>query len=160
MQAKALLGACPTHPSVFHTWAEDYQRAVEGSVRQFGLAAEFDAGLDAPGRARRMVVAALGRVGYGDKLVQDAALVLTELAANAVRHAGSSFAVSVSVSVSSEGSILRIAVCDRGPSVGVLTRPRLIPRPGRGLGLIDAISTGWGTTAVSDGMVVWAELCE
>lgn len=156
MHAELLEEACPPHPSLFHTWAEDYQCAVEGPVRRFGLVAEFDAGLDAPGRARRMVVAALGRGGYGDRVVQDAALVLTELAANAVCHAGSSFAVSVSVS--SEDSILRIAVCDRGPIASVLAGPGLIPRPGRGLGLIDAISTGWGTAALSGGMVVWAEL--
>ncbi len=151
---EALEDVCPPQPSVFHTWAEDYQRAVKSSVRKFVLAAEFDAGLDAPGQARRMVVATLGRAGYRGGLVQDAALIMTELAANAVCHAGSSFAVSVS----SEGSTLRIAVCDRGPVAGALTGPGLIPRQGRGLGLIDAISTGWGTTAVSGGLVVWAEL--
>ncbi len=157
MQTEVLQEVCPSHPSVLHTWAEDYQCTVEGSVRQFELAAEFDAELDAPGRARRMVVAALRRGGYADRFVQDAALVMTELAANAVRHAGSSF--TVSVSASSEGSILRIAVCDKGPIAGVFAGPGLIPRPGRGLGLIDAISTGWGTAAVPGGMVVWVELC-
>lgn len=86
--------------------------------------------------------------------MQDAALVLTELAANAVLHTSSSF----TVSVSSDGSMLRIAVCDGGPIAGVLAGHGLIPHPARGLGLIDAISADWGTAAVSGGMVVWADL--
>lgn len=145
---------CDLHSSVVRSWIESRQARTDPSVRQLELAAEFDAERDAPGRARRMVVAALRRRDYQDRLVQDAALILTELAANAILHAGSPFSVSVSL----EGSMLRIAVCDRDPIAGVPAGNELSPRAGRGLGLIDAISAGWGTTAVPGGKVVWAEL--
>jgi anti-sigma regulatory factor (Ser/Thr protein kinase) len=141
------------HSSVAHPWVEDRQDRTEGS-KEFELAAEFGAGREDPGRARRMVVAALRRGGYGDTLVHDAALVLTELAANAVLHACSPF----SISVSSKDSVLRIAVGDRGPLAGGPAGQGLIPRPGRGLGLIDAISARWGTAVLTGGKIVWAEL--
>jgi len=144
---------CHLHSSVVHPWGEDRQDTAEGSA-DFELAAKFSAARGAPGQARRMVVAALRRRGYGDTLVQDAALVLTELSANAVLHAGSPF----SVSVSSEDSTLRIAVGDSRPLDGVSASHGLIPHPGRGLGLIEAVSACWGTAAVSGGKIVWAEL--
>jgi anti-sigma regulatory factor (Ser/Thr protein kinase) len=145
---------CDLHSSVVHPWIEDRQAKTEHSVQQLELAAGFDAERDAPGQARRMVVATLRQKGYGDRLVQDAALILTELAANAVLHAGSPFSISVSL----EGSMLHIAVSDRSPAAGVLTGSELSPRAGRGLGLIDTISADWGTAAVSGGKVVWAKL--
>jgi anti-sigma regulatory factor (Ser/Thr protein kinase) len=144
---------CQLHSSVAHPWVEDQQCATEDS-KEFELAAEFGAEREDPGRARRMVVAALRRRGYGDTLVHDAALVLTELAANAVLHASSPF----SISVNSEDSVLRIAVGDRRPLAGSPAGLGLIPRPGRGLGLIDAISTRWGTAVLAGGKIVWAEL--
>jgi anti-sigma regulatory factor (Ser/Thr protein kinase) len=118
------------------------------------LAAEFGAEREAPGQARRMLVAALRRGGCDERLIQDAALVLTELAANAVLHACSPF----SVSVSSGDSTLRIVVGDSRPLDSVRAGRELIPRPGRGLGLIDAVSACWGTSGASGGKVVWAEL--
>jgi hypothetical protein len=147
--AEALHRVCRLHSSVVHPWAEDQHGAAESSA-EFELTAKFDAERDAPGQARRMIVAALRQKGYEDTLVQDAALVLTELAANAVLHAGSPFSVSVSL----EDSMLRIAVGDRMPLAG----HGLIPRQGRGLGLIDAVSTRWGTAVVSGGKIVWAKL--
>src|SRR5580693_7432847 len=78
------------HSTVIHSWVEDKQATSEDSV-EFELAAEFGAEREDPGRARRMLVAALERSGYEDTLVHDAGLILTELAANAVVHAGSPF---------------------------------------------------------------------
>lgn len=153
LDADAPHQACLLHSSVADSWATDQLGAGEGSA-EFELAGEFVATREAPGRARRMLVATLRRKGYGDTLVHDAALVLTELAANAVLHGGSPFSVSISL----KASKLRIAVGDRSPLTGALAVHGLTPRAGRGLGLIDTVSTRWGTTIVSDGKVVWAEL--
>ncbi len=115
---------------------------------------EFEAIRDAPGEARRKLVTALRRRGYRDALIQDAALVLTELAANAVVHAGSSFSVSVGL----RDSTLRIEVEDRGPMATGPADQAWVPRQGRGLGLIDAICTRWGTDMTAAGKIVWGEL--
>jgi anti-sigma regulatory factor (Ser/Thr protein kinase) len=117
-------------------------------------AVEFDAARDSPGEARRKVVMELRGRGYNDALIQDAALLVTELTANAVVHAGSSFSVSVSL----RDSMLRIDVADGGPIATVGTSQEWVPRQGHGLGLIDAICTRWGTDAVREGKVVWGEL--
>lgn len=112
---------------------------------------EFDAIRDSPGEARRRVVRALQGGGYDRAVIQDAALVVTELAANAVVHAKSSFSVSVRL----RDSTLRIDVAD-----GAAGRANQdwVPRQGRGLGLIDAICVHWGTEITAEGKVVWGEL--
>lgn len=115
---------------------------------------EFEAGRDSPGEARRKIVMALRRRGCGEVLVQDAALVVTELAANAVVHAGSSFSVSLTL----RNSTLRIDVADGGPIAPGPACQEWAPSQGHGLGLIDALCTRWGTDATADGKVVWGEL--
>jgi anti-sigma regulatory factor (Ser/Thr protein kinase) len=128
----------------------------DGQIASRQLTGEFSSRPDAPGRARRLVVAALRRWGIDDTLVHDAALVLSELANNAVIHARSSF----SIEVCAQESALRIAVADTRP------RPRarvgadgsLIPRRGHGLGVIEALSGEWGVEDRLNGKVVWAEL--
>jgi len=115
---------------------------------------ELAAECDAPGEARRTIVRALRRQGCGEVLVQDAALVVTELAANAVVHAGSPFSVSVSL----REATLRIVVADNGPVATAATSRHLAPRKGRGLGLIDALCTCWGADLTARGKVVWGEL--
>lgn len=117
-------------------------------------AVEFDSARDSPGEARRKVVMALRGRGYEEDLVQDAALLVTELAANAVVHAGSSFSVSVSL----RDSMLRIDVADCGRMAANRASREWVPSQGHGLGLIDAICVRWGTDTVPEGKVVWGEL--
>ncbi len=118
------------------------------------MTGEFSASQDAPGRARRFAVAALRRWGLDDTLVSEAALVLSELANNAVLHAGSPF----SIAISSQDSTLRIAVADTCPCPPVDSSGSLVARFGHGLGVIDALARDWGVDDVRDGKVVWAEL--
>jgi anti-sigma regulatory factor (Ser/Thr protein kinase) len=117
-------------------------------------AVEFDAARDSPGEARRKVVRELRGRGYDDALIQDAALLVTELASNAVVHAGSSFSVSVSL----RDSMLRIDVADSGRVAASRASQEWVPRQGHGLGLIDAICVRWGSDTVPEGKVVWGEL--
>jgi anti-sigma regulatory factor (Ser/Thr protein kinase) len=138
------------------------------------MVAEFAAERDAPGHARRLVVAALREWGHDEALVQDAALVLSELATNAVVHAGSPF----SIAVRAQQSVLRVAVQDASPldaasldpldaasseqgwapEQGSVTGHGLVARAGHGLGLIDVLATRWGVEASASGKVVWAEI--
>lgn len=89
-------------------------------------------------------------------LSDDVAVVVTELVANAVRHAGTD----VRFRLVRLAHGLRLEVAD-----GSL-RP-LRPRPlvqdaegGRGLVLVDALSTRYGVEADAHGKRIWAELFE
>jgi hypothetical protein len=169
-QAEALRHVCQLHSYVHGPMAEADERsadpgfesavaievAAEFPVQPIEVTAEFPAERDSPGRARRLVVAALREWGYDRELLDDVALVVTELASNAVLHAGTRF----SVSVRTRDSMLRVAVGDGVPPQATARDGGLIKRPQHGLDLIDALATSWGVERVSGGKVVWAELPE
>ncbi|GAA0485665.1 hypothetical protein Ade02nite_09220 [Paractinoplanes deccanensis] len=82
----------------------------------------------------------------------DARLVVTELAANAIRHARTEF----DVFVSCPGRYLRVAVRDGSPAMPRAVVPTI--ESGRGLHLIEAVSTHTGVTRIPGGKIVWALL--
>ncbi|WP_199510854.1 ATP-binding protein [Nucisporomicrobium flavum] len=93
-------------------------------------------------------------------LKADSALIMSELAANAVEHAGTDFIVTVTHG----GTGLHIAVRD---SAARFPQPSDLkihgPQPsyserGRGLQLVHAIAAGWGTIPARGGKVVWASV--
>lgn len=107
--------------------------------------------------ARHFVVDALTERGRAD-LLDDAALVVTELAANAALHARSDF--TVELSWRGDGCI-RIAVRDASNVSPRLRRTEALDTGGRGLRLVAAVSDRWGAQPCAgdrDGKVVWAEL--
>lgn len=106
-----------------------------------------------PRAARRFVLGMLDP-WREEQLAADAALVVTELATNAVLHAGSAFSVSLALSPDA----LRISVGDTvpvGPPGGDAGLPAA---PGHGLGVIAAMATRWGFETLAGGKAVWAEL--
>jgi anti-sigma regulatory factor (Ser/Thr protein kinase) len=115
------------------------------------LEASFPATREAPGDARRLLVGALSRQGCERASVEAAALVLSELASNAVRHVGSPFSVSATI----EHSILRVAVEDIGSPSAHGAMP---VRRTRGLGVVDTMALRWGVGDARPGKTVWAEL--
>ena len=83
-----------------------------------------------------------------------AALLTSELVANAVVHAHTPTLVVRSRSQSA----LRVAVTDLGDSVLVVERDRQLGDGGRGLPLVDALSASWGVTHLVLGKTVWFTL--
>src|SRR4051812_36016436 len=87
---------------------------------------------------------------------QDAELLVTELVANAVDHAGGESVLTLEVSLSD--AWLRISVAD-----GSAIRPVIqeldhqAPR-GRGMQLVEAIADRWGAEDHQGGKRVWLEL--
>jgi hypothetical protein len=151
--AQALDRVCDLHSAVLEPPAGSVGEPPR-PPSEVEVAGAFTAERDMPGRARRLVVAALEQSGHNELLVGDVALVLSELASNAVLHAGSSF----SVTVRTEASTLRVAVQDSSPLRSSLRNGGLIPRPTHGLSLVQALSSRWGVEGTPDGKVVWAEL--
>lgn len=150
--ADAFHEVCRLHSAVLGEPAA--LRPLHGS--QLELEVTFRSSRRSPGQARRFVADTLAAWGCAD-LLDDAALIVTELTTNAVLHAGGDF--TVTLSRRPEGTI-RIAVRDTS-----LRQPRVWPHGlellagnGRGLALVDAFACGWGADLLSDGKVVWAEL--
>ena len=108
---------------------------------------------DAPAAARHFTVGMLRDWGAGD-IADDAALVVTELAANAIVHAHSAFTVLLSV----HGDLVRISVRDASPVPGA-PGAALAPAPLHGLGVVDALASRWGVESLGNaGKTVWVEL--
>ena len=79
-------------------------------------------------------------------------LMVSELATNGVRHAGTSFEVTILRS----GSEIRVEVTDRGKGIPQMRSPTPDEPTGRGLRIIDLLSEQWGVDRVSaDGKTVW-----
>jgi GAF domain-containing protein/anti-sigma regulatory factor (Ser/Thr protein kinase) len=110
-------------------------------------------GLEDVPRARQYITAALQDAPAGD-LVDLAQLVTTEFVTNALLHGR----LPILLRVSRPPGSARIEVSDASP---VLPEPGLggeDEMTGRGLALIDALASRWGTEQVSDGKIVWCEL--
>ena len=118
------------------------------------MTGQFPARSDSPLASRRLVTDALGRWGHDDTALTNAQLVVSELASNAVVHAGTEF----TLYVRREGSGLRISVRDASrvePSPG---NPDQRASSGRGLWLVSRLAKSWGVELSEDGKTVWAEL--
>ncbi len=152
MTAAGLAGevtdVCRLHSNVISDIAVP---GTDGEEREVNR--EFTASLDAPGQARRFVMAALHADGVGD-LADDAALVVTELAANAVVHARSDFTVTVTTGTET----VRISVRDAVPPPASEDGCALPAAPLHGLGAVAALARRWGTDPAGSGKDVWAEL--
>lgn len=108
---------------------------------------------DAPAVARHFTVGTLHDWGAGD-IAGDAALVVTELAANAIVHAHSAF----TIVLSAHGDLVRIAVRDASPLPGG-QGAALAPAPLHGLAVVDALASRWGVASLGTaGKTVWVEL--
>ncbi len=106
------------------------------------------------GVVRRRLREVLARWGVPEDVVDDAMLVVTELVANVVDHAMTSFRLVVHLT----GSVLRIAVADGSPELPVLRPFDPQARRGRGLQVIGSVARKWGCDQHEGGKVVWAEL--
>ncbi len=114
----------------------------------------FDPEPNAPWAARQFVTELLQSWGREPQLVEDATLVCSELATNAVLHARSRF--SVTARASEEG--VHLSVQDSSLAPPVLRPPARLALSGYGLHLVAAVANAWGVEAADGGKAVWAEL--
>ncbi|MCW2724369.1 MAG: hypothetical protein JWN35_1290 [Frankiales bacterium] len=106
-------------------------------------------------QARRLVERAVAEAGLPD-VVDEALLLVTELVTNAVVHAGTD----VDVAIEAGTDRLRVEVLDRSPGSlpTVHGAPSDTREGGRGLFLLDALATEWGTRHFASGKSVWFTL--
>jgi hypothetical protein len=150
---EAFAEICRLHGSVVGGWPAPANpsapRAPAGpsATRAFALSG------DAPAAARHFAVDAVRRLGAAD-LADDTALVVTELAANAIVHAQTGFTVDLSAAP----DVLRITVRDASP-LPPASAADLPALPLHGLGAVDALASRWGVERLGhSGKLVWVEL--
>jgi len=116
---------------------------------------------DSPRRARIFLVEQLSDWGWKPNdgvatLAEQGQLVLTELVTNAVRHANGQ----LKVRIDAHHDHLTLSVTDplrpAGPLVPVQVQPS--SSSGRGLTIVDSLSSAWGVRAEPPGKTVWARL--
>jgi serine/threonine-protein kinase RsbW len=81
-------------------------------------------------------------------------LMVSELATNSVKHAHSSF----KVSIDDAGGEIRVEVRDTGRGQPVLRSPTPLEPSGRGLRIVEALARTWGTVDSPHGKTVWFTL--
>ena len=115
--------------------------------------ATFPAQPSSAGEARRQMRRWL--VDWDAAHLEDSAVLLvTELITNAVLHARSDSTLSASY----DDGILRVEVSDNSDASVQRRHYGNEAGTGRGLVLVDALATAWGSAATEDGKTVWFEL--
>ena len=112
--------------------------------------------IDPDGRAvadARLILYELLR-DRGDLIADDVLLATNELVTNVVRHTGSGGVLRVWDR--GPGAPFRVEVEDADPTIPVISaQPH--DNGGRGLAIVQAVSTGWGVVPLPQGKIVWAE---
>jgi anti-anti-sigma regulatory factor len=119
------------------------------------IALDLESEVSAARRCREVITGACRRWGR-DELAEPACIVVTELVNNVVAHARTSMVVLIATL----GEAMSVAVRDRS-TVTPSYRGAPVSRTaagGRGMLLIDAVASRWGSLPLADGKVVWALL--
>ena len=94
------------------------------------------------------------RDGGLQELADTAALLVSEVATNALVHGSGD----VQVRATASAGRLRVEVTDGDPGLPKPRQAGALDEGGRGLALLDALATAWGTAPGPDGKTVWFEL--
>ena len=110
----------------------------------------------APGVARRFVRDAGG--DWPERVLEAALLVVSEAVTNAVRYGSGR----IQLCVTADDRLVRLEVTDEGAQLPLRRSPSedALGDGGRGLHLLDALTTDWGSEPRRDGpgKVVWMEI--
>ena len=104
-------------------------------------------------QARRWAVTTLSAWGL-DVTAWTAAQVVSELATNCTLHARSDFVLRLTV----EDACVRVEATDRGAGGLQARQYSSTSTTGRGLRIVESLSTSWGVTPDDHGKTVWALL--
>ncbi len=148
--AEALAHVCRQHDSVLGpSRVRGFSPGRTAPERAMEFERVFAPRVDSIAGARRFIVDALRAWPLPYLEAASAALVVSELATNAIVHADSQFGVNVRRTRTG----VRITVSDTGSSAAALTVQRT-----HGLGIVSALAERWGVCATAEGKAIWAEL--
>ncbi|MGW5127418.1 SpoIIE family protein phosphatase [Streptomyces sp. NPDC004069] len=163
------MGAIPTQRETVSRASEVPAHASGAPAHGAGTCPQAHAALSgcalAPGSARALLRAALAEwadLGFeiGERLADDALIVVSELVTNAVVHAGTD--VELTCRLEPETGACVIEVGDQHPSRAPRDHgseaPHEPPEYGRGLRLVATLCEAWGVTYRTGAKTVWARL--
>jgi anti-sigma regulatory factor (Ser/Thr protein kinase) len=110
--------------------------------------------VSACGDGRRFVAEYLARWQVPAQVSGKAALLTSELIANAIQHAPPPLCLQISV----DAGLVRVQMHDSCALAPTLTHPDVNSIGGRGVWLIDTLATRWGFHQQSPGKEVWFEI--
>ena len=110
----------------------------------------------APRAARHWVMRAVAEAGIGGSGNQVVELLTGELVSNAVVHGPATGDITVRVRI--DGPVVRVLVSDCGGGTPTVGHPEPTAASGRGLALVEALSSSWGTENRPGGKTVWFEV--
>lgn len=114
---------------------------------------------DASAEARRVVVADLEARDVPEAIIDEAELVLSELVANSLRHAGPLSDGTMRVHWKAKNDIVEIEVSDGGgQSVPAVRRAAPWAPSGRGLRIVRSLAHEWGVIEDRGIITVWAAI--
>lgn len=151
----SLAGVCSAHTSVVAPSAYDTEVVVLG--RPHGASGRTQVFVPVPAAIRmtRRFVTCTLQAWQREDVAADAQLLVSELATNALLHGGSPF----QVHLDHDEAGVRVAVADLSTSPPEPQVVDLDRFDGRGVALVEQLSTRWGVDAgVDGGKVVWARL--
>ena len=126
----------------------------EAAIETVELRATLAADPEQVGRARRLVAARLPEWGLPDDAGEVAVLLVSELVTNAILHG----VPPLELVAFPLADGLRVEVHDAGDSNPVMRQSAPDVGSGRGLHLVDALATRWGSERIGPGKSVWFEL--
>jgi anti-sigma regulatory factor (Ser/Thr protein kinase) len=106
--------------------------------------------------ARRLLARQLAAWGVDEEVVEVAQLCTSELVTNVVIHSGTTSALTIRM----DQEFVQVLVQDQG-STGMVRRPGALDETsisGRGLSLVEALTSAWSAEHSADGTTVWFEL--
>jgi anti-sigma regulatory factor (Ser/Thr protein kinase) len=144
--AEALHRVCELHSAVIEPRRTD---------RPDEISRQFAPDQNSPRSAREFVAEVLREWGQPDELIEDARLVISELATNAVTHTRDQFSVTAA---RSGDSGVRLTVQDAASEKPTPRSSEVLTASGYGLNVVARLADSWGFDPDRHGKSVWAEL--
>lgn len=107
---------------------------------------------------RHEIAAHLTSLAVEPEVVDTAALLVSELLANAVTHGAPPIRCAATVTRTGAWSVVRVEVWDGSAAPPILREQVLDSESGRGLQLVEKLSSRWGWEATESGKLTWFEI--